>query len=224
MAQDAKQKRTAKPKASRKTAGAGASLDPVDAMLTLVAEQGWHATTLGRIAEASGLSLSELYSRYRSKTDILVAYAHRIDVAMLAVVGGPAAAPGDEMAVKDRLFEIVMARFDALAAHKDALRVLMRELPSDPVAMACFLHRGLGSGLDWMLAAAELDTGGLPGMMRRKVLGGIYLDSLRVWLKDDSVDLGATMAHLDKRLEQGLRWLTGRGPISRLREKVSKSN
>ena len=223
MAQDAKQgkKRTTRPKAARKPAAGGpAAADPVDAMLTLVAEQGWRATTLGRIAEASGLPLSELYGRYRSKTDLLAAYAHRIDAAMLAALGRPVAAPADAAGIKDRLFEAVMARFDALAPHKAAIRVLLRELPADPLALACFLQRGLAPGLDWMLATAELDAGGFPGMMRRKLLGGIYLDTLRVWLKDDSTDLAATMAHLDKRLEQGLRWLTARGPISHMRERA----
>lgn len=223
MAQAAKQgnKRTAKPKAARKTAaGSRAATDPVDAMLALVAEQGWRAVTLGRIAEASGLPLSELYSRYGSKTDLLTAYAHRIDAAMLAALGGPGAAPADAAGTRDRLFEAVMARFDALTPHKDAIRVLLRELPADPLALACFLQRGLAPGLDWMLATAELDAGGLPGLIRRKLLGGIYLDTLRVWLKDESTDLGTTMAHLDKRLGQGLRWLTARGPISHMRERT----
>lgn len=199
---------------------AGMAADPVDVMLTLVAEQGWRAVTLGRIAEASGLPLSALYGQYGSKADLLAAYAHRIDVAMLAALGGPAAPPADEAAIKDRLFEAIMARFDALTPHKAAMRVLMRELPADPVALACFLQRGLRRGLDWVLAAAELDTAGLPGLVRRKLLGALYLDSLRIWLRDDSTDLSATMAHLDKRLGQTLRLLTARGLLSRFREKA----
>ena len=116
-----------------------------------------------------------------------------------------------------------MARFDALNPHKAAIRVMMRELPGDPLALACFLHRGLRQGLDWMLAAAELDAGGFSGAVRRKLLGGIYLDTMRVWLRDDGTDMAATMAHLDKRLEQALGLLTGRGPISKLREKSTAS-
>ncbi|MEK9967637.1 MAG: hypothetical protein VW600_00785 [Ferrovibrio sp.] len=201
-------------------ASATAAADPISVMLDLVAEHGWRAVTLGRVAQASGLPLSVLYGQYASRIDLLAAYAHRIDVAMLATLGGPGAAPADAAAVKDRLFEAIMARFDALNAHKPAIRVLMRELPADPLALACFLHRGLRQALDWMLAAAELDAGGLPGMARRKLLGGIYLDTLRVWLKDDGADMAATMAHLDKRLEQGLPWLLARSPISQLREKV----
>jgi AcrR family transcriptional regulator len=213
-------------KAATAKTGAGAeraAADPVAVMLDLVAEQGWRAVTLGRIAQASGLPLSALYGQYASKTDLLAAYARRIDLAMLAALGEPGPAPADAAAVKDRLFEAVMARFDALTPHKAAIRVLMRELPADPVALACFLNRGLRQGLDWMLAAAELDAGGIPGVIRRKLLGGIYLDTLRVWLKDDGADMAATMAHLDKRLEQGLWLLTGRSPVSRMREKASNS-
>lgn len=213
-------------KAAAAKTGAGAervAADPVAVMLDLVAEQGWRAVTLGRIAQASGLPLSALYGQYASKTDLLTAYARRIDLAMLAALGEPGPAPADAAAVKDRLFEAVMARFDALNPHKAAIRVMMRELPGDPVALACFLHRGLRQGIDWMLAAAELDAGGLSGAVRRKLLGGIYLDTLRVWLKDDGADMATTMAHLDKRLEQGLGLLTGRGPISRLREKAAGS-
>jgi AcrR family transcriptional regulator len=221
MAQDRK---TAKPRASsRKTSapGTGGAGDPVDAMLVLVAEHGWSTVTLGRVAEACGLTLGQLYGRYRSKTDLLAAYAHRIDAAMLTALGGPGPVPADEIGIKDRLFEAIMARFDALAPHKAAVRVLLRELPADPLALACFLHRGLGPGIDWMLAAAELDSTGLPGAVRRKLVAGIYLDTLRVWLKDDSADLAATMAHLDKRLEQGLRWLMARSPFSHMREKIA---
>lgn len=216
-------KTTGKPKRKTAAKAAGgadrAAVDPVAVMLDLVSEQGWRAVTLGRIAQASGLPLSALYGQYASKTDLLTAFARRIDLAMLAALGEPGPAPADAAAVKDRLFEAVMARFDALHPHKDAIRVLMRELPGDPVALACFLTRGLRQGLDWMLAAAELDAGGLAGATRRKVLGGIYLDTLRVWLKDEGEDMATTMAHLDKRLEQGLWLLTGRNPLSRLRDK-----
>lgn len=213
-------------KAAAAKAGAGderAAADPVAVMLDLVAEQGWRAVTLGRIAQASGLPLSALYGQYASKTDLLTAYARRVDLAMLAALGAPGPAPADAAAMKDRLFEAVMARLDALNPHKEAIRVLMRELPGDPVALACFLNRGLRQGLDWMLAAAELDAGGIAGAVRRKVLGGIYLDTLRVWLKDDGADMAATMAHLDKRLGQGLWLLTGGSPISHLREKTPKT-
>src|SRR3546814_18371463 len=49
---------------------------------------------------------------------------------MLAALGdAPAEAADTPDAAKDRLFEAVMARLDALVPHKAAVRVLARELP-----------------------------------------------------------------------------------------------
>lgn len=220
MAKSAKQS-TRKSTAGR-AAAAGGLRDPVDIMLDLVAEHGWRQVTLSQIAEASGLTLGALYQKYASKADMLAEYAHRMDAAMLAALGDialPEANDADR--AKDRLFEAVMARLDALAPHKAAIRVLMRELPTDPPALACFLYGGLRRGLDWTLASAGLDRPGLGGLLRRKALGAVYLDTLRVWLKDESADLSATMAHLDKRLGQAMRFLMARGPLSQMREKVA---
>jgi ubiquinone biosynthesis protein COQ9 len=221
MAKAAKQS-TRKRAAGKAGGAAAAGHDPVDAMLDLVAELGWRQVTLTRIAEASGGSLGALYQKYASKTDMLTAYAHRIDAAMLAALGDVAPLDSHDAALaKDRLFEAVMARLDALTPHKAAIRVLMRELPGDPPALACFLYGGLRQGLDWTLASAGLDQSGLAGILRRKALGAVYLDTLRVWLKDESVDLSATMAHLDKRLGQAMRFLTARSLISHMRDKAA---
>ncbi|MFC3677869.1 hypothetical protein [Ferrovibrio xuzhouensis] len=203
-------------------AGAPVEADPVEVMLDLVATEGWRGLTLARIAEASGLRLSDLYLQYGAKNDLLAAYARRIDAAMLAALGdAPAEAAATPDAAKDRLFEAVMARLDALAPHKAAVRVLARELPGDPAALLCFLYGGLRRGLDWTLAAAALDAAGPRGLLRRKLLGLVYLDTLRVWLKDDSADLGPTMARLDKRLSQAIGPLSRPGFFSHMRDKMA---
>lgn len=221
MAKAAKQS-TRKRAAGKAGGAAAAGRDPVDVMLDLVAEHGWREVTLTRIAEASDVTLGALYQKYASKTDMLTEYAHRIDAAMLAALGDAAPLESHDAGLaKDRLFEAVMARLDALTPHKAAIRVLMRELPADPPALACFLYGGLRRGLDWTLASAGLDQVGLAGILRRKALGAVYLDTLRVWLKDESKDLSATMAHLDKRLGQAIRFLMARGFISRVRDRAA---
>lgn len=200
-----------------------AGRDPIDTMLEIVATTGWLSLSLGAVAQAAGLSLAALYRQYPSKLALLRGFAARIDGQMLAALGGAAMA---EASVKDRLFEVLMARFDALAPHKEAMRVLLRELPRDPLAALCFAESGLARSLDWALAAAQLDTASLRGVVRRKALGAIYLDTLRVWLADDSADLARTMAHLDKRLGQAEGVLAGKGGIgglfSRLRNKSAE--
>ena len=51
-----------------------------------------------------------------------------------------------------------------------------------------------------MLEAARLSTTGLRGALRVKALGLAYLATLRVFLRDDSPDMAATMAALDRNL------------------------
>ena len=53
-----------------------------------------------------------------------------------------------------------------------------------------------------ILRQTGLEGRGLSGFLRRKVLSALYLSVLQVWLKDESEDLGPTMAALDKRLRQ----------------------
>ncbi|MCW5730056.1 MAG: TetR family transcriptional regulator [Alphaproteobacteria bacterium] len=180
--------------------------DPVDAALALAAERGWRETTLRDIAERSGRGLAELYRDYPGKGAILAAFMARIDERVLV---GAETDVGDGESARDRLFEVIMRRFDALAPHREALRAILRDLGRDPVALCEFATGPARRSLAIMLTAAGLDAGGLAGLLRRKGLGVIYADTFRVWLNDESADQARTMAHLDRRLrqaEQALAW------------------
>jgi hypothetical protein len=58
-----------------------------------------------------------------------------------------------------------------------------------------------------MLAAAGISADGLCGLARIQGLKAIHLAALRAWMKDDSADLAATMAALDRALRQAERLL-----------------
>lgn len=170
--------------------------------LDLAAQRGWRDLTMDDIAAEGGLTLAQLHDAYGSKGAILDAFADQTDAAVLA--GDSADMAGD--AVRDRVFDVVMRRFDALGPHKDAVRAIARGAGSDPCAMlggACRLQRSMR----WMLEAARVDTSGLAGRLRVKGLMAIYADVMRVWVRDDSEDLAKTMAALDKRLRQADRLL-----------------
>lgn len=179
---------------------APAKADPgarmIDAALTLAARQGWRRTGLAEIAAEARLPLGEAYALHRSKASILAAFVRRIDEAVLA--GGPAE-PGETP--RDRLFEVLMRRFDALAPHRPALRAILRDSIGDPAALLG-IPRLLRS-MAWMLEAAGLDATGWRGRLRIKLLAGLYLSVLRVFLDDGSTDLARTMAALDRALRRG---------------------
>ena len=169
----------------------------IDAALSLAETKGWGRTALVDIADGAGLSLSELYARFRSKGAILEAFIQRIDRATLE--GADAAKDGAQ--VRDRLFELFMRRFDALQPHKPAVAVLMRELMRHPLAALC-AGRRLCRSMAWIASVAGLPVGGPLGPLRLNALSAIYLYTLRVWLADDSEDHAKTMSALDKALSR----------------------
>ncbi len=167
----------------------------VDAALDLAVRRGWRRTSLADIADAAEMELAELYRIAPSKVVILAAFATRIDEAML-VDSDPELA--DEP-VRDRLFALLMRRFDALQPYREAVRALAGRGAADPIELGCgALH--LARSMGWALEAAGIGPGGSIGCLRVKGLSAIYLLALRVWLNDDSDDMGKTMASLDRNL------------------------
>jgi hypothetical protein len=63
----------------------------------------------------------------------------------------------------------------------------------------------------WMLEAARLSASGVKGGLRVQGLGLVWLSTLRAWAGDEGADLSATMAALDRALDQAdraARWLS----------------
>ena len=54
----------------------------------------------------------------------------------------------------------------------------------------------------WMLEAAGIPANGPRGAVIALGLAGIYLYTLRIWVGDNSPDMGKTMAALDRALDR----------------------
>ena len=173
----------------------------IDATLALIPTEGWRGLSLRRIAGAADLPILQVYRSFRSKQAVLHGFHRRLDEIVLAQ---PPAAEADERP-RDRLFELMMRRFDALQPYKPALDVLGRELLGDPVTGLC-AGGSLLRSMRWMLEAAEVSTVGLRGVIAVKLAAVAYLSTMRVWLRDDSADLARTMAALDARLRRVEGW------------------
>jgi AcrR family transcriptional regulator len=194
--------KTARPKARAKPSPSDPKAALRESLLRMVAAGGWRDLSYADIAKDAGLSLAAAYEAYPSKAAILSGIGRDIDARLFASLeddpldGSP----------KDRLFDLLMRRFDALNDHREAYAALAWELPRTPVEAGCLalqLRRSLAN----MLEAAGLSASGLRGALRIEGLGAIYACALRVWLKDETADLSKTMAELDKRLGQVERWI-----------------
>jgi len=202
---------------SPRVPGAAAAARPserdqiIDAALRLIEQQGWRRLSLAAVAAEAGLPILTLYRAFPSKQAILRGFSQRIDEAVLAVPLDSDMAEADERP-RDRVFDLLMRRFDALQPYRAALEVLGRELPTDPCAALC-VGAGLLRSIGWMLEAAGISTIGLGGIVAVKLTAAAYLATARVWLRDDSPDLAPTMAALDRRLRAIERWFgSGRRP------------
>ena len=177
----------------RQSAAGGVESRVVEAALDLADSKGWRRTTLSDIARAAGLSLADLHGHLRSRGAILAACVRHFDRIVLAGL----AADKDEKP-KDRLFDRLMRRFEAMKPHRKAIRSMAWDSLGDPAALLA-LKRLLAS-MGWMLEAAGVPTVGVVGLAKRRILLVAYASVLAVFLRDESQDLGKTMAALDRRL------------------------
>ncbi|MBK8173763.1 MAG: hypothetical protein IPK66_00230 [Rhodospirillales bacterium] len=182
------------------------------AALDLACERGWRNVSLAETASRAGVPLLDTYRTFPDKTALLCGLIVATDRAMLE----EGAADPNEPA-RDRLFDILMRRFDALQSRRDGMIAIIRDIPLDPLCACCLLPR-LSRSLAWTLEAAGISSAGGLGFLRIKALGVLYLSVLRIWLADDTPDMARTMAMLDKalqRIDSIARILPGSGKASR---------
>lgn len=171
--------------------------DPLTIAFELVAEQGWAGLSMTDLADRAKLSLVELYRELPGRGAILSTLSRRVDEAMLG---------GDEgelegLPPRDRVLELLLRRFDALAPFRAGLKRLAADGCYDPgvvLLTACRLDRSMA----WLQDAARLRRHGLRARLARRALSAVYFQAVRVWLMDDTVDMAKTMAELDKQLRR----------------------
>lgn len=187
---------------SRKKSGRGPEKDirlqAVEAALALAAELGWENVTLRDVAARSEVSLEDMHTHFEDRGDIICSLGRMIDRRVLA---GISADREGEESVRERLFDLLMDRFDALNDYRDGVHAVLRSFRYDPKQIVISMPHVCRS-MGWMLEAAGADTAGLSGAVKVAGLTGIYLKVLRVWAEDESPDLSKTMAALDKALDR----------------------
>jgi AcrR family transcriptional regulator len=174
----------------------------LDAFLGLVAEKGFAEVTLRDVAAAADSGLADLYRLHPDKVALVAAFLARVDAAVLA--GTPRAVDPEETA-RDRLFDVMMRRYDALKPHRAALQSIRRAATRDPL-LALALGPALRRSMAAMLEAASLSSEGLAGAVRQNGLLAIDYAVSRVFDRDETQDLSKTMAALDGRLKTAERW------------------
>ena len=169
-----------------------------------IAARGWHRFNVAEAAREAGLPLERARRRIGCRAQFLTRFGRLADTA--ALTGADTEGP-----TRDRLFDMLMRRIDALQTHRDGVIALLKAVPLDPPAALLLANASLTS-MGWLLAAAGLEAGGPIGQLRRKGLLAVWLWTVRAWQTDTSEDLAATMAALDQALDKAEHvagWLRG---------------
>ena len=173
----------------------------VDALMALLAEHSFEQIGLAEVAGRAGLKLSQLRAEFGSTLAILAAHIKDIDNAVLA--GGDADMA--EEPVRERLFDVLMRRLEALAPYKEATRSLLRSARRNP-GLALTLNAMAVRSQAWMLEAAGIGASGPRGALRAQGAALMFARVLSVWVDDDEAGLDRTMAALDRGLASAARW------------------
>jgi AcrR family transcriptional regulator len=186
----------------------------VDALMELASEQRFEDISIRDICKTAGVTLADFRDAFPSKGAVLAGFSRRIDRAVLAQESDQLA---DE-SPRERLFDILMRRLEAMASYREGLREVVAWLRREPAA-ALAMNQVVVNSMRFMLEAAGIEAeGGTAGALKLQGLALAWARILGVWLGDDDPGLSKTMAELDRALTRGERAVAN---IDRLNELAS---
>ena len=167
----------------------------IAAALDLAAEKSWRDITLADIAWKADIAPADAREYFDEKSCVLAAYGRLLDRRIIEadLVGD------DSLSIRDKLFDLLMERFDLLNENREGVIGIVRSFRTDPKEAVIGLPH-LGYSMSRMCEAAGVKTSGVCGAVKVAGLVGVYLYVLRSWKEDDSPDLAKTMVALDKAL------------------------
>ncbi len=172
-----------------------------EAALALCAEKSWVDVGLLSLCQEAGQSLSACAEAGITRLSVAEYLDQKFDRAMLeAVADIEAEAPS-----RDRLFDVIMARFDAMQDQRAAWVSILEADAQEPAASFARAARRLRTAA-WALEAIGISTDSLKAAARVMGLARRLRKIEALWLKDDA-DLSKTMAGLDQTLRESEDWL-----------------
>ena len=147
------------------TAKSASVADPrtkiVEALMALAAEQPFDEITITEIARRAGVSLADFRDAFPSKGAVLAGFSKMIDRKVLDAVNDDLAAEP----ARDRLFDVLMRRIDAMQPYKEGLRAVSTWARREPVS-AMALNNVMLNSMRFMLEAAQIGSEGATGAIK----------------------------------------------------------
>jgi ubiquinone biosynthesis protein COQ9 len=185
--------------------------DILDTALALGEQRGWDAIHLHDVARELGVPLATIREHYAQKDALAEAWFDRADAMLLAI----AETPGwRELPVAERLHRALFAWFDALGAHRELTKAMLRyKFQPEHLHLQVLGATRVSATVQWIREVACLDSAAWRREVEEAALTGIYLATFARWLNDDSPGSSRTHAFLDRLLamaDRGARLAFGR--------------
>lgn len=173
------------------------------AVLELAGETSWAQLKLSQIAAKADVPLSD-FQGVAGKDELADAVEGYFDREMSSEGVASEGTP------RERLFEAIMLRFEAMESYRAGLLSLMKFRETSPSRLA-HLVAARRKSAEWALVSAGLDDDTVAAKTIKVVaVGYVIAMTERAWRKEDSPDFTKTMSALDRELrqvEEKLGWL-----------------
>ena len=100
---------------------------------------------------------------------------------------------------RDMLFEIMMARYDILNEYRTSVKNIINHFMSRPQEVLKLIPKLVESKI-LIATFANINLNGIQGVIKIKIIFGLYYITLFTWFNDENESLEKTMSVLDKYL------------------------
>jgi hypothetical protein len=172
----------------------------VDAAMELASTKDWDSLTLLDLCRGSEVSLSQCASIRVTKAHVSSGLDARLDQAML--LANQKIEEGQS--IRDRLFDVVMGRFDAMEESRLAWESILQGDRQDLASNLARRARRARTAA-WALEATGISSSSVEGAAKALALARLLRACDGAWL-GDGPDLAKTMAKLDQGLRDAEMW------------------
>jgi ubiquinone biosynthesis protein COQ9 len=167
------------------------------AAIKRASEDAWETISLADLCASAEVTLADCARDSITKAHI----AQKLDVDLDQTMLADVAAVDQSQSVRDRLFDVLMARFDGMEENRAAWQSILAGEVHDPFARLARQARRTRAAA-WALEAAGVTASDMRGAGRAMGLARILRLVEGVW-REDGPELAKTMARLDQELRRG---------------------
>lgn len=172
----------------------------IEAAMPIVAMNGWSRDALCAAAGDAGFSRSDLHDLFPG--GVLDALAHFADRADRAMIEKLSDMDLDDMRVRDKVAEGVMARLEFNQPYRQAVRQAVAYLSVPPRSLTSSKIIWRSADRIWQMAGDTATD--YNHYTKRMLLSGVISATILYWLGDDSPDYEDTRAFLSRRIDNVL--------------------